>query len=264
MTKLYLATPLIDDMVSGIFAFSRDRLLHFSMQKDAPFEIEIPHHQYNCEIVRARSRFLQDFLDSDCTHILWVDADTDFTPQAVEGLVHSGLDFVCVPYPRKRFDHWGLASWINAEIETGRDFAARPVTGVELDVWSTSYPVNVERGMTGEIDPLTFCTEVAGVGIGLTLMSRSCCERLRAHYMPEFGFIDQAPGKPPRETCALFHQVFVGTPRTLLGEDLSIMLRWRQLGEKVWLYLGPGSPASHHGTCIYPGHPESFHQPQSE
>ena len=39
----------------------------------------------------------------------------------------------------------------------------------------------------------------------------------------------------------------------LLSEDSSFLQRWQDIGGKVWLYIGAGSPIAHYGSTCYQG-----------
>jgi len=53
-------------------------------------------------------------------------------------------------------------------------------------------------------------------------------------------------------TTALF-QLLNRDGMTLASEDMSFAQRWRDIGGKVWMYIGPGSPIAHYGRAKYQG-----------
>ena len=52
-------------------------------------------------ISRARNAAAAEFLASDATHLLFIDADISFDPEDVLKLVESDKDVICSPYPKK-------------------------------------------------------------------------------------------------------------------------------------------------------------------
>ena len=54
-------------------------------------------------ISRARNAAAAEFMSSDCTHLLFIDADIAFDPDDVIKLIVSDKDVICSPYPKKYF-----------------------------------------------------------------------------------------------------------------------------------------------------------------
>jgi hypothetical protein len=215
-TRIFIATPTRDMTVHAAYQFSMRRLC-----ATPPCELAVPTSMYDGDIVRVRSRYVQDFLESDSTHLLFVDADIDFLPVVVDGLLAAREDFVAAPYRHKREGN--------------------------------SYPVVLEPGLSPRIDPQRHIVEIAGIGIGMALLSRSMLERMVEHYRGlDLSFIDNPNERHARRaTVALFQLVIVDG--NLYSEDLSFAWRWRKMGGKVWMYLGPGSPVGHHGVHRFTG-----------
>jgi len=89
MLKVYIACPAYDGKVHA--AFAQSLLLAGSDLAKCGIEL-------NCSIVRngifidvARSVMVQNFLETDCTHLMFIDSDLQFDPNAVASLVGSGL-----------------------------------------------------------------------------------------------------------------------------------------------------------------------------
>jgi len=250
---------------------------------DLAFEV-VSAWQWTQDLVRVRSRFVRAFLEeTDATHLLFVDSDVSFEPALVQGMLAVGRDYVAAPYPKRgRIDFEAVAR------DDGRPPEAR----------AYSYALRTE-GCSGRVDEAG-CVEVAGVGLGCTLLSRSCLERMVAHYREPppvdvtdlvarlrgidngqgllvaddatagivreavdrgrkagggLSFVDVYGGRK-HPTVALFDLTIQGTD--LLSEDHALASRWRAMGGKVWLYLGKGAPATHHGEHAYRGILESL------
>lgn len=194
------------------------------------------------DIVRARSRFVRLFLESDATHLLFVDDDVSFETALVRGMLAASKDFVAAPYPSRR----------------GIDFPRAGRAGPEL-AEASAYRYSVHLlGDTLEISPVDSTGEVRRIGLGCALLSRRCLESMVAEYQkPEHRlvFADRLTGTPV-PTVALFTLVL--EDGELYSEDFSFCDRWRAVGGKVWLYLGAGAPATHHGDHTFRGHLEAF------
>jgi hypothetical protein len=208
--RIFIATPTADGQECAAYGLSMRVLQAFP-----PCELVIPMSIYDQDLVRVRSRYVADFLESDASHLLYVDADIGWSPDVVRGMLAAGEDYVCAPYRRK--------------------------------CEQTRYPVVLLPGADPTIRE-NHTTEVGGCGLGMTLLSRAMLERMVEHYW-RLTFRDRAKGD--RRTVALFQLIIAD--EELLSEDLSFGRRWRAMGGKIWLYLGPGSPVDHYGSKRYVG-----------
>jgi hypothetical protein len=270
-TRILFTTPVRDGFSPG---YMESILETFDAMRDieliplAQHSVEpSPVHYQSEDLVITRSRLLRyATYESDCTHMLFIDADTSWNIRALLGMLACGYDFVQAPYPRR----------------DGRGYSIR---------WLES--TRQKGGPTVE-DIHENCLEIESTGLGFTLLSRRCMEKMLAHYENEpdpeeqfeklirgnmsrremvkaayelgrdhghrLTFDDIPKWDPearPRKTAAVFQLVlgkYAGTPFTVLsGEDSSFCQRWRMLGEKVWLYIGMGSPVSHWGQKLWEG-----------
>ncbi len=67
---------------------------------------------------RNRDILTAKFLDSPATHMLCIDSDIGFTPDDVEALLDTGLDFIGGCYPKKQPDR-EIPARLNGKIENG-------------------------------------------------------------------------------------------------------------------------------------------------
>jgi hypothetical protein len=236
------------------------------------------------DVVRVRSRMVNFFLHQcDATHLLFIDSDIVFEPRVIRGMLAAQKDFVTCPYPRRDgidFEKVRALPDLPAEAMAYR-YSVRPLDGVPQLV----------PGPDG-------CAEIKSNGFGLTLLTRAGLERMETFYkgdridyeraardfiadegsipnraslvafakhvarmareMPVLAFEDEsqivAGGRIP--SVALF--MLALREKGLLSEDFSFCERVRDMGEKVWLYLGPGSPVSHQGEILFRGALEAF------
>jgi hypothetical protein len=231
--------------------------------------------QEHDDLTRCRSRMLQSAYEAGATHLLFVDSDCSFSPEVVANMLLTGKDFVQAPYRRRD----GLGYAIKGTAERRQYVAEHPGAGLRAQDFDAHA-----------------CVEIDGTGLGLTLLSRACMKRMLEHYRdeplpkrelddlqaaqfctdgglthelvrqayelgrshgPRLLVTDQrTPGAPERKMVALFQLMI--RDGELLGEDISFAQRWKDIGGKVWLYLGPGSPITHHGECAYEGKIEDF------
>lgn len=183
-------------------------------------------------ITKARSDVVDVFLQSDCTHLFWVDGDMEWEPKDFGSLValcaRTDMKIVGTTYP--------------AKMEPAQYFIKVPDGPI---------PVN-EYG----------CLDVYGYGLGFCCMAREVLETVAAtkpwvydqmsNRMIRNVFriatiaVDvvgsaEIPGCPPE----LYGQPLVAP----LGEDMAFFEDCRNVGYKVWLY--PSMDLGHIGQKIY-------------
>lgn len=202
------------------------------------------------DIVRARARFQRMFLtETDCTELLWIDDDHEWTPEVIVGLVsecRAGKDVICAPYPQKNV-HW--------------DRVAKAVeAGLAPDTFTSDYPIHFLAQPDGDGN----CVTVRSAGMGMMCLSRRAVAALHDEALShpiESGewFIDHPGGQKTANTFGFKVDPVSGF---LLSDSHTLCYRWRNLAGKglpwadgrIWLYCGPGSPINHVGKHKFRGY----------
>lgn len=96
---LFVATPCYGGMVCATYTASVLRLKTACMQVGLPIQFYMHHGE--SLITRARNECVARFLDSEATHLVFIDSDIGFDPTAVFRLHTSGYDIACGVYPLK-------------------------------------------------------------------------------------------------------------------------------------------------------------------
>jgi len=231
----------------------------------------------DCDLVRARSRAVRVFLDSPtATHLLHWDADVvgnvGDIRAAIDGMLASGHAFVGAPYPRKRFRIDRVVAGVNdhfARSIAGNDGDGfSPMTEAGLAALAYDYPYRFGDAAEGGamIEVVNGCTEVDAMAFGFTLTSRACLEQMWKAYAGTLSFGDVVDDRL-YWTVALFQlllpQQSAAAPYAvgpLLSEDYSFCQRWRDIGGKVQMYVGAGSPLHHVGSHVFRGSREGVVQ----
>lgn len=197
-------------------------------------------------ITRARNYVADEFMRSDCTHLLFVDADIEFDHDDVITLMHfaqqDDLDVVCGPYPKKNI------SW-----EKVKDAVDKGLADKDPDVLSSytgDYVFNAIT-KTGEID-LSQPVEVQEAGTGFMLIKRDVFLEFEANhpelrYYPDHARSEEFSGK--RKITGFFMDPIVNERH--LSEDYFFCHEIRKLGRKVWIV--PWIKLNHIGTYIFQG-----------
>lgn len=180
--------------------------------------VKTAHHSM-AEVARSRNILATAFYEQpDLTHILFIDSDIDFEPEAVAALIAADKPLVGCVYPRRAIDFDRLIA------------AARKLTDRRSIIASALDYVVVPEGETLQVQD-GLC-RVAGIGMGLCLIRRQVFEALVAA-----GGIKRdaagAVGRPLKGPVLGFFDP-IPTETGFMAEDLSFCTRWRQAGGEVW------------------------------
>lgn len=246
------------------------------------------------DVVRVRSRFLAAARETDATHVHFRDADVAAPVECLLGMLHADRDFVAAPYPRRDHVDWTrIATAVAGGDPRHPEAMAYSYPVARLP--GSSFPPDVDQAECTEVAAMPLgCAlirrscfeamidrydaldrrrvdldEVRRVYVDSAAPSSRMLElahamadeleRWRAGHMG-LRFTDLDRGMP-RETVALFQLLSGRGPEgasPLASEDASFCTRWRDMGGKVWMYLGRGSPVDHAGDHVYRGHVEAF------
>jgi len=95
------------------------------LQQSPPCCLQIADHIGDSLVSRARNRIAARFLQSDCTHLLFLDTDLIFSPEHIARLVSHDRPFLIGLYPKKQEE----LAWV---CNTRADFPPRdPETGLQ-------------------------------------------------------------------------------------------------------------------------------------
>jgi hypothetical protein len=97
---VYIATPAYDGKVQTDYAMSIAETCQLATAMGV--RVTMCMMRNNIFIDHARNHFVNLFLKSDATHLMFIDADLKFEPRAVLGLVKSGLEICAGVYPKRQ------------------------------------------------------------------------------------------------------------------------------------------------------------------
>lgn len=179
-------------------------------------------------ITRARNTIVSFFLRSDCTHLMFIDADIDFHPEDVLQMIKHDKDVVVGAYPLKHL--------VRQEGKSDQACFNYSVNLLKKTVPVTNNLMEIEYGATG-----------------FMLIKRNVLETMIEKY-PEFKYINDVPinGEYKREDYyALFDCVIDPETKRYLSEDYAFCKRWRDIGGQIYLDLTVN--LTHIGTKTYDG-----------
>jgi hypothetical protein len=250
--KIYIATPAYGEMVSAYFSRSIAQVFAIA----ATFEINVVFVVIGNEslVTRARNELVGSFLDTDATHLFFIDADISFDPYDVFKLPLHRKDVVAAAYPTK-----GLA-W-------NRVVGAK--TADEARDASVNYVINLPKELTaktkknGMLDVKLHdgLLEVLDAGTGFMLISRAAIEDMIKAYKDDIAYVTDSAvvdddgniKKIKAHRHAIFDTSIELSTNRYLSEDYTFCRRWQNLGGKIW--IDPAVVLNHHGTYTYRGYP---------
>lgn len=203
----------------------------------------------NASITRARNVLTATFLQSDATHMMFVDGDIGFVPEDVlDCLARMAKDdrigVIGAPYP-KRMVNWKLVAAAAAKGLAADDPAA-------LEQFSGVFALDpLDPTATFRLDqPI----ELARIGTALMIVRRDVIETLCQRH-PELRYVpdalDRESGVVSEYLYSLFQPMFDPASGHLMSDDFGFCRRVRDAGFRIW--LAPWMRTSHTGPARFAG-----------
>jgi hypothetical protein len=195
----------------------------------------------NSLITLARNDFASDVLrDVRFSHLLFIDADIGFDPNALLRYLAFDKDIVCGVYPLKRLDTAALRG-------------SNAATDVVAEAASYLYSSTIS--LRDDNQPQDGFLRAEYGATGFMLINRGVFERMSQAY-PELPYrsdhavaaVHAAAPAMPREFRYAFFDTMISDGESL-PEDYSFCKRWRTLGGEIWIDLE--SRFSHVGTHVF-------------
>lgn len=194
-------------------------------------------------ITRARNTIANAFLDSDCTHLLFIDVDLEFDPKDIVlmlswSLKHN-MELIGLPYAKKGINWAGVAEAVKAGVPVANLPKVAAYVAANFDLSNPEFDVNKP-------------VEVHHVATGLMLIHKNVFLKMAQAY-PERKYqlmADEIKQNSLRTTAYEFFRTMID-PQTgiYLSEDYAFCADWKELGGKAWLC--PWAVTAHMGTYSY-------------
>lgn len=226
---VFIATPMYAGMATAAYTWSLAQTPVTFMRSGIGLVYQ--YRTRDALVANSRNHLATQFLQTDATHLMWIDADIGFNGLDIVSMLLTDRDIVCGIYPKKAIDWRRVARAAHEGVppeelhrHTG-DFVVKPLP-------------EHNRGMVTDSDDLV---EVVAGGTAFMLVKRQVMEALN----------DQVPsyeigGVTVREFFKT--DIDPGT-RQLIGEDYYFCLLARRHGFAV--YAAPWAHLTHTGTYEY-------------
>lgn len=165
-------------------------------------------------LVAERNRIIQAFWDSDCTHLLCIDADLGWAAQAVPAMLATEKDFVAGVYPARSKTH---------------EFIFRPIKN--------------EQGFIIQDETHKHLLKMEYIPAGFMLISRNAIEKMRNHHPNLYYEPKDKRNNPEPGYCFFNTEVYEGE---FWGEDFVFCRKAMEAGVDIW--VDPLIQFDHAGT----------------
>lgn len=245
--KIFLATPMYGGQCAGMFAKSVADLTtlcnHYGIGMQMYFLFN------ESLITRARNYCCDEFVRSDCTHMMFIDSDIGFNPNDVIALLalqsdDSNYDVIGGPYPKK------CIAWEKIKMAVDKGFADEDPS--KLEAYVGDFVFNPKTDQTSI--PLGQPVEVLEIGTGFMMIRKKSLDVFREkfpqyHYKPDHIRTEHFDGS--REIMQYFQAEIDPKSKRYLSEDYWFCQKLQEAGLKTWLC--PWMKLQHVGSMIFGG-----------
>lgn len=232
--KVMVATPCYSGQCHALFTHSCIGLAHIAKELGVHLQFDFLINE--SLVQRGRNRLVADFLDTECTHLMFIDADIRFDPFDVFRILNlcEGERLVIGGSYSKKAIHWPRV------LTAAKNGVADPE---DLQCAATSACLNLSDDAKKDRKISLFePVEVLDLPTGFMMIHRDVFLKMK-DAMPSIEYTDDV-GPDLRKMHAFF-DCFIRDGR-YLSEDYAFVRRWQDLGNKV--YLCPWVSTTHFGS----------------
>ena len=246
--KIFVGTPMYGAQCAGTYTKASVDLATMCAANQIGIQF---YYLFNESLIqRARNYIADEFLRSDCTHLLFIDADIGFNPRDVLGLLAVQIsdpekyNIVTGLYPKKTI------AW--EKVQKAAAAGKGDENPFDLEHYTADYVFNpVNKVSSFNIsEPL----EIGEGGTGFMLIPRKTFERFAAAY-PELSYKPDHLGTEDfdgsKEIMAYFDCTIDPESKRYLSEDYFFCWNVRKAGMKV--HMCPWLQLQHIGTYTFRG-----------
>lgn len=246
--KIFLGAPMYGGQCAGLFCKATNDLSTLCAQYGVELRV---YYLFNESLVqRARNYVVDEFLRSDCTHLMFVDADIGFRPNDVLSLLGiqtmhpDQYEVMTGPYPKKTI------SW--EKVKTAVELGKADENPFDLNFYTGDYVFNPVKGQKSfRIDEPV---EVSEAGTGFMMIPRETFTKYaeaypELKYKPDHTRSESFDGS--HEITAFFDCEIDPDSRRYLSEDYFFCRNARKIGIKI--HMCPWMELQHVGNYIFRG-----------
>jgi len=218
--NIFFATPCYGGMVTDQFFLSMFRVSQTFMQHGINFRITTLRNE--SLITRGRNILTAMFLESDCSHLMFIDADIEFQSEDLLRMMAYDKPIMAAAYPKKALP---IQYAINFKF-----------------INQEKKQIRIENG----------AVEVLDASTGFFLVKREVVEKMMQAY-PELHYRNDSniDEKFNKYCYSFFDTIHDPEDNRYLSEDYTFCRRWQKLGGEIW--LDPNTKLNHVGTHSFEG-----------
>lgn len=193
-------------------------------------------------ITRARNALTHAFLNTECTHLLFIDADIRFNPADVIPMIEADKEIICGIYPKKEINYGSLSKAIENKVPQDN-----------LKYYTGAFVVNLVDYKGEVVVPINEPVEIWNGGTGFMLIKREAFEKLKDHCPTYTNDVQDLGGTVKAQASIVEYFATSIEPETnrLLSEDYHFCRIARLNGIKIW--AAPWVRLAHIGTYTFEG-----------
>lgn len=248
--KLFVATPMYGGQCHGMYTKSTAELAKICTH----YGIEVKFFYLFNEslITRARNYCVDEFMRSDCTHLMFIDSDIGFDPNDVLTLMammdtenpDNDKHIMCGPYPKKTI------AWEKIKRAVDKGFADE--NPGELERFVGDYVFNPTKGQTQV--RLDEPVKVLEGGTGFMMVTKHAFQKFQEAY-PDYSYLpDHVRTKHfdgTREIMMYFQALIDEKSKRYLSEDYMFCQWMQKVGVDTWMC--PWMKLLHTGSYTFGG-----------
>ena len=247
--KLFVATPMYGGMCAGMFAKSAADLSAICTQYGIPIQYYFLFNE--SLITRARNYCCDEFMRSDCSHMMFIDSDIGFNPHDIIAMMAlqsedpGKYEIIGGPYPKK------CISWEKIKLAVDKGLADDDPNALERFVGD--FVFNPKGGQ--QSIPISEPCEVLEIGTGFMMVSKEAMQKFTEHYKGQYMYkpdhVRTEHFDGSREIMMYFQAEVDPASKRYLSEDYWFCQKAQAAGIKTWFC--PWMKLQHVGSYIFGG-----------
>jgi len=252
-SKFFIATPCYGGALTEPYFRSTIKLMTFFNAHKIPLAFGTIANE--SLVTRARNVLLAYFLNSDYTHLMFIDADIEFQVDDILKLWMHDKDVAVGAYPKKGVNWTHIKEAIL--MDPSKQHSSQQIGALGSDYAINFQFIDKEKKQVGVENGLI---KLHDAGTGFMMIKRTAIDKVLAAN-PDIKYMNdvQMGGVDLKDNFyALFDTMIDPIDRRYLSEDYTFCRRWQDVGGDIW--LDPSISLNHYGSFCFQGNPEMIIQ----